>query len=88
MVSSLNHHISLLKFHVHSDYLEYITHGRIPENPPSDPDWCSPQLQRTRWFDLFSVEDRTEAMRGLWGIMSYLLRARGGGQEDIVMSKS
>ncbi|UPX09674.1 uncharacterized protein EKO05_0000358 [Ascochyta rabiei] len=88
LVSSLNHHISLLKLHVHPAYLEYITYGKYPDSQPSDPNWCSPKLQRTRWFDLFSVEDRTEAMRGLWGIMSYLLRAKGGGQEDTVMRDS
>ncbi|KAF1931622.1 uncharacterized protein M421DRAFT_2271 [Didymella exigua CBS 183.55] len=88
MVSSLNHHISLLKLHVHSAYLDYITHGTLPESRPSDPDWCSPKLERTRWFDLFNVDDRTEAMRGLWGVMSYLLRAKDGSQEDIVMGSS
>ena len=88
MVSSLNHHVSLLKLHVHSAYLDYITHGKLPDGQPSDPDWCSPKLQRTRWFDLFNVDDRTEAMRGFWGVMSYLLRAKDGGQEDIVMGGS
>jgi hypothetical protein len=88
MVSSLNHHISLLKLHVHRGYLEYITHGKLPENEPSDADWCSPTLQRTKWFDLFSVEDRTEAMRGLWGVMSYLMRAKDMRQKDTVMQDS
>lgn len=86
VVSSLNHHISLLKLHVHSAYLRYITDGEFPEIQPSDPDWCSPKLQRTRWFDLFNVDDRSEAMRGIWGVMSYLMRARDGGQGDVVMS--
>lgn len=88
MVSSLNHHVSLLKLHVHPAYLDYITHGKLPESQPSDPNWCSPKLERTQWFDLFNVEDRTEAMRGLWGVMSYLLRAKDGDQEDIVMGGS
>ncbi|KAJ4984710.1 hypothetical protein SVAN01_09824 [Stagonosporopsis vannaccii] len=86
MVSSLNHHISLLKLHVHSAYLRYLTEGELPEIQPSDPDWCSPKLQRTRWFDLFKADDRSEAMRGLWGVMSYLMRARDGGQGDVAMS--
>jgi hypothetical protein len=72
MVSSLNHHISVLKLHVHPSYIKYLTDGTLPEDTPSDPDWCSPKLQRTRWFDLFDVEDRKEAMRGIWGIMGYL----------------
>ncbi|KAF2640051.1 hypothetical protein P280DRAFT_427742 [Massarina eburnea CBS 473.64] len=83
MVSSLNHHISVLKLRVHPLYIGYITDGTLPKDTPSDPNWCSPQLQRTRWFDLFDVEDRKEAMRGIWGLMSYLLRGRE--KADIAM---
>ncbi|KAH6851536.1 hypothetical protein BKA58DRAFT_445043 [Alternaria rosae] len=75
MVSSLNHHISLLKLRIHPAYLEYITEGKLPKEAPTDSDWCSPKLQRTRWFDLFNFDDRTEAMRGIWGVMAYLMRA-------------
>lgn len=74
MVSSLNHHISVVRLHVHSDYVRYITNGKLPEQTPSDPEWVSPRLQRTRWYDLFNEEDRKEAMRALWGLMSYLMR--------------
>ena len=75
MVSSLNHHISLLRLRVHPVYLQYLTDGELSEDLPLDTDWCSPKLQRTRWFDLFDVEDRVEAMRGIWGVLSYLMRA-------------
>lgn len=75
MVSSLNHHISLLKLRIHPAYLEYITEGRLPKEAPTDSDWFSPKLQRTKWFDLFNVDDRTEAMRGIWGVMAYLMRS-------------
>ena len=88
MVSSLNHHISLLKLHVHSAYLGYLTNGKLPENQPIDPHWCSPTLQRTRWYDLFNVEDHTEAMRGLWGVLSYLLRSNEKAKGDLVMDYS
>lgn len=88
MVSSLNHHISLLKLHVHPAYLDYLTYGKLPKSQPSDPDWCSPKLARTRWYDLFKVDDRIEAMKGLWGVMSYLLRAKDGGEEDVAMEGS
>jgi hypothetical protein len=74
MVSSLNHHISVLRLRIHPLYVRYLTEGILPEKPPSDVDWCSPKMQRTRWFDLFNVDDRTEAMRGIWGVMSYLMR--------------
>ncbi|KAG9190163.1 hypothetical protein G6011_08251 [Alternaria panax] len=81
MISSLNHHISLVKLRINPAYLEYITEGKLPDEAPSDSDWCSPKLQRTRWFDLFNVDDRTEAMRGIWGVMSYLMRADKNDQD-------
>lgn len=74
MISSLNHHISVMHLHVHPLYLQYLSEGVLPQVTPSESDWCSPRLQRSRWFDLFSIDDRTEAMRGIWGIMSYQMR--------------
>jgi hypothetical protein len=87
MVSSLNHHIRVLKLHIHPTYLDYITEGRLPDESPSDADWCSPKLQRTRWFDLLDIGDRTEAMRGIWGVMSYLMRTDKTGHEDTHMNE-
>jgi hypothetical protein len=87
MVSSLNHHISVLKLRIHRLYIQYLTEGKLPEETPSDPNWCSPVLQRTRWFDLFNTEDRTEAMRGIWGVMAYMMRAREE-KNDITMTES
>lgn len=83
MVSSLNHHISVLKLRVHPDYLRFLAEGTFPQDP-ADLDWCSPKLQRTRWFDLFDIDDRTEAMRGIWGIMNYLMR--GQEEQDVPMA--
>ena len=80
MVSSLNHHISILKLTVHEAYLDYLEHEQLP-NPlqsdppmPADQAWCSPILERTQWYDLFNIEERVEAFRALWGIMAYLAR--------------
>ena len=86
MVSSLNHHISVLKLRIHTVYLEYVTEGKLPDEWPSDADWCSPKLQRTRWFDLFNINDRTEAMRGIWGVVSYLMRVDSKDSEDTGMN--
>ncbi|KAH7390725.1 hypothetical protein BKA66DRAFT_568659 [Pyrenochaeta sp. MPI-SDFR-AT-0127] len=88
MISSLNHHISLLKLRIHSAYMQYLNDGGLPEDPPSDPSWCSPKLQRTKWFDLFDIDDRIEAMRGIWGIMSYLMRADDSRQENSTMNEA
>jgi hypothetical protein len=73
MLSSLNHHLRILKFQVHSAYLEYLRSGSLPSaEAPSD--WSAPVIQRSRWYDLFSVEDRKEALRGVWGVMGYMAR--------------
>ncbi|KAF2807799.1 uncharacterized protein BDZ99DRAFT_420347 [Mytilinidion resinicola] len=74
MVSSLNHHVSILKLRVHPLYVQFLTDGVLPRNLPKDEQWASPVLHRTRWYDFFVVEDRIELMRGLWGIMGYLMR--------------
>ncbi|KAF2803021.1 uncharacterized protein BDZ99DRAFT_428027 [Mytilinidion resinicola] len=76
MVSSLNHHISILKLRVHFLYVQFLTDGGLPKDLPKDASWASPTLQRTRWYDFFVIEDRAEAMRGLWGIMAYLMRQK------------
>ena len=83
MVSSLNHHVRVLKLRVHRRYMQYITHGTLPDaDADADaaagdgaPAWMTPVLHRTRWFDLFDADDRVEAMRGIWGVVAYLMRA-------------
>lgn len=74
LVSSLNHHISVLKLRIHALYLDYLATGILPDPPTAPEDWSSPNLKRTRWFDLFVAEDRAEAARGIWGVMAYLAR--------------
>jgi len=74
MISSLYHHISFVKLNVHPLYLEWLQEGTLPASPP-DTKWSIPTLSRTRWYDLFNPDDRAEAMRGLWGMFSYMMRA-------------
>lgn len=88
MVSSLNHHISIVKLHVHEAYVHYLTTGDLPQDTPPDSSWCSPKLSRTKWFDLFSIEDRLEAMRGIWGIMSYQMRSTKVESKDTKMGET
>lgn len=75
LVSSLNHHLSLLKLTVHEAYMDYLTFGNMPQTPPEDTDWSRPKLQRSKWYDLFQEEQRVEAFRGLWGVMAFLCRS-------------
>lgn len=75
MVSSINHHICVLKLRIHRLYLQFLAENELPMTNSVESAWWSPSLQRTRWFDLFDKEDRKEAMRGLWGVMAYLMRS-------------
>ncbi|KAK5124356.1 hypothetical protein LTR85_001573 [Meristemomyces frigidus] len=77
MVSSLNHHIAILKLTVHAAYVDCLVSGVLPEPTPIEADWCKPKLQRSQWFDLFDKEQRVEAFRGLWGVVAYLTREAG-----------
>ena len=74
MISSLNHHISILKLTVHDSYTDSITSGLFPSPKPVDKAWCKPRLERTEWLDLFDVDQRIAAFRCLWGVMAYLTR--------------
>lgn len=75
MISSIFHHISILKLEVHPVYIEYTLSGQKPPFKHPDKSWYRPVLSRTRWFDMLAPEDRLEAFRGIWGVMSYLMRS-------------
>ncbi|KAF2773665.1 hypothetical protein EJ03DRAFT_285864 [Teratosphaeria nubilosa] len=77
MVSSLNRHICVVKLTVHEAYVDSLATGAAPVPPPEDSQWCRPRLQRSQWFDLFDMDQRIDAFRGLWGIMAYLSREVG-----------
>jgi hypothetical protein len=86
MVSSLNHHISILRLTIHDAYTDFVMTGQPPEQIPKEEDWCRPTLRRTQWFDFFDMEQRIEAFRAVWGVMAYLnrpveLKAGEGGQD-------
>ncbi|PGH33276.1 hypothetical protein GX50_03887 [[Emmonsia] crescens] len=78
MVSSINHHFSIVHLRVHSTYLEWLTTGKgdFPDQSgdSSGTPWHVLQLRRTRWFDLFNPSDRLEGLEGLWALFSWLMR--------------
>jgi len=75
MISSLNHHISILKLSVHGNYTDYLVSGTFPKSHPEGLEWSQAKLQRSKWFDMFDVEQRVDAYRGIWGVMAYLTRS-------------
>lgn len=75
LISSLNHHISIVNVSVSSLYIDFLTNG-LPDkgiDVASQP-WYALDVRRSKWFDLFAVEDRAQVLRGVWAIMGYLMR--------------
>ncbi|CAO1597434.1 MAG: hypothetical protein LQ349_006235 [Xanthoria aureola] len=80
LISSLNHHISLVHIRIDDRYLDFITHGPAQADfDPSTQEWWSLEVQRSKWFDLLDPDDRGEAMRGVWGVMRWMMRDVVGG---------
>jgi hypothetical protein len=55
-------------------------HDRHPPTYPAHHDhsclpWYVLELWRTKWYDLFVANDRVEIMRGLWGVLAWLMRS-------------
>ncbi|MCJ1389826.1 hypothetical protein MMC18_002683 [Xylographa bjoerkii] len=71
LISSVNHHVCIVRLLVHPAYLSYLANGGDPLGQP----WFQLQMDRSKWFDLLVVEDRIEAMKGIWGVLAWLMRA-------------
>jgi hypothetical protein len=71
-VSSLNHHVALLRLRVHDAYVDFLETGEMPAPGSVPADWCAPVLHRSRWYDVIDPRDRAEALRGLWGMAGFL----------------
>lgn len=78
MISSIMHHISILRLDVDPLYMDFLLSG-IPGEKPGNIQpgraWYKPKLYRTKWFDMLDAADRVECFRGVWGVMSYLMRS-------------
>lgn len=77
MISSINHHISILHLRVHNRYVDVLSEGEseIPRDTDSTGQpWHVLKLQRTKWYDLLDAKDRVEAFQGVWRVYHYLLR--------------
>ncbi|KAL8647202.1 MAG: hypothetical protein Q9226_006534 [Calogaya cf. arnoldii] len=80
LISSINHHISIVNIRIDDRYLDFIITGTQQEDfDPSTEGWWRLDVKRSKWFDLFDPGDRGEAMRGIWGIMRRMMRDTGTG---------
>lgn len=76
MISSVNHHVALLKMRVHPDYLAWLEDGKaVPQEEGEDGlrrDVL--YVQRSNWYDMFDVQSRREFLIALWRVMCWLNR--------------
>lgn len=75
--SSLFHHFCIVRVRVPERLLEVLEGGHGDGRG-----WDKLEVWRTKWFDLFLVEERLEALRVLWGVLAWLMRRQeqeGGG---------
>jgi hypothetical protein len=86
VLSSLNHHVSVLRVRVTDKLLsilgcdETAENGEDPAKSKSDfteegkngiPEML---MYRSKWWDMFIVADRVEAMRCIWGMVAWMMR--------------
>lgn len=82
LISSLNHHVSIVRFRISPQYANLIARDSSSTSYPSNAEDADlseePRyvlaVQRSRWYDLLKPEDRGEAVRGIWGVVSWLMR--------------
>ncbi|KAL6898778.1 hypothetical protein GGI43DRAFT_423321 [Trichoderma evansii] len=72
VISSIFHHVSILRVRVPDRLLEVL--GGSPDPDMTQRSWGRVQGWRSRWFDLFDIEQRLVAMRMLWAVMAYQMR--------------
>jgi hypothetical protein len=88
LVSSVNHHISVLRMRVSDLYLVWLQSANGEEMPALSMESLQPQetsgrlqLWRTKWYDVFNPEERLEAQRGLWQVIGWLTKHEGQEEE-------
>ncbi|KAI0381114.1 hypothetical protein F5Y04DRAFT_255800 [Hypomontagnella monticulosa] len=93
VLSSLFHHFCVLRVRVPNRLLDVLAGepeaDAQAEGQGSGRSWGKLEMWRSKWFDLFVVEDRLEAMRLLWGMMAWVMREEeSGGGEDVAMKNA
>jgi len=73
VISSLFHHVSVLRLRVPSRLLDVFDGAEDGGDIP----WGELALWRSKWFDLFVAAERIEAMKLLWSVFAYQMRRTG-----------
>lgn len=79
VISALFHHVSIMRVRVPQRLLDVLDGDA--ELDLQKRSWGKVPAWRSRWFDLFSVEDRTEAMKMLWAVMAWQMRKMSDDQD-------
>ncbi|KAI9805238.1 MAG: hypothetical protein M1833_005691 [Piccolia ochrophora] len=102
LLSTLNHHVSILRLSIHTAYIDFLETGRVPSPSPPPPvpshsssqrqgdtyPWDTLHLRRSKWYDFFKAEDRVEGLRVVWGMMAFLMRSDREGEGDVTMGNA
>ncbi|KAI9743320.1 MAG: hypothetical protein M1818_003166 [Claussenomyces sp. TS43310] len=81
LLSALNHHVSVVRVRVPASLLDRLAgheeqvgggEGRREGRREGADEECV--MWRSRWYDMFLIEERVAAMRCIWGMMAYLMR--------------
>ncbi|OAA49554.1 hypothetical protein NOR_01477 [Metarhizium rileyi] len=81
VMSSLFHHVSILRLRIPDRLLEVLDGS--PEPDPAKRSWGKVQAWKTAWYDFFDVDQRVAAMRLVWAVVSYQMRRNPQGDEDV-----
>ncbi|KAI2779381.1 hypothetical protein F4815DRAFT_474104 [Daldinia loculata] len=95
LLSSLFHHLCVIRVRVPNRLLEVLSGApdgnvKVEAGGEKLKSWGKLEVWRSKWYDLFIVEDRLEAMRLLWGVMGWVMRTEDEGGsanagEDVAM---
>lgn len=83
VVSSLFHHVSVLRVRVPLRLLEVLDGS--PEPSPTRRSWGKVEAWRSPWYDLFDTDQRIAALELLWSVMAYQMRQESA-KNDVVMA--
>ncbi|KAK2612118.1 hypothetical protein QQS21_001848 [Conoideocrella luteorostrata] len=80
VVSSIFHHVSILRVRVPTRLLEVLDGSSEPD--PAKRSWGKVESWRSPWYDFFHVDQRITAMQLLWAVMAYQMRKDTCEQEN------
>ena len=80
-LSCVNHHVALLKVRVSKRYLRWLEGKETKPKEMTEADIL--QLQRSKYYDLFNVAERTEFFEALWRVMCWLMRDESNHRQEL-----